>query len=112
MVLGGLPTFRPGVAFNLPADFGSVLDGAEAQPEQPKECDEPPCVFVVPAAIRQEFANSNLPIADNAVFVDAEARKQTALGNPRELRDHPPSAKVGEFLVRGDDNEFRKGVAQ
>lgn len=40
-------------------------------------------------------------IADNAVFVDAEARTQTALGNPRELRDTPPSPKVGEFLRRG-----------
>ena len=40
-------------------------------------------------------------IADNAVFVDAEARTQTALGNPKELRDNPPSKKVGEFLTRG-----------
>jgi len=40
-------------------------------------------------------------IADNAVFVDAEARTQTALGDPKKLRDHPPSEKVGEFLARG-----------
>jgi len=40
-------------------------------------------------------------IADNAVFVDAEARTQTALGNPHELRASPPSEKVGEFLTRG-----------
>jgi phospholipid/cholesterol/gamma-HCH transport system ATP-binding protein len=40
-------------------------------------------------------------IADNAVFVDAEAKTQTALGNPAELRDYPPSPKVGEFLIRG-----------
>jgi phospholipid/cholesterol/gamma-HCH transport system ATP-binding protein len=40
-------------------------------------------------------------IADNAVFVDAEAKTQTALGNPRALRDAPPNAKVGEFLRRG-----------
>lgn len=40
-------------------------------------------------------------IADNAVFVDAEARTQTALGNPKELRDCPPNEKVGEFLTRG-----------
>lgn len=40
-------------------------------------------------------------IGDNAVFIDAEARTQTAMGNPKELRDHPPTAKVGEFLARG-----------
>jgi phospholipid/cholesterol/gamma-HCH transport system ATP-binding protein len=40
-------------------------------------------------------------IADNAVFVDAEAKTQTALGNPKMLRDQPPSEKVGEFLSRG-----------
>ncbi len=40
-------------------------------------------------------------IADYAVFVDAEAKTQTALGNPRALRDAPPSAKIGEFLRRG-----------
>ena len=40
-------------------------------------------------------------IADNAIFVDAEAKTQTALGNPRLLRDAPPSPKVGEFLRRG-----------
>lgn len=39
-------------------------------------------------------------IADIAVFVDAEARTQTALGNPKELRDRPPCEKVGEFLTR------------
>lgn len=49
-------------------------------------------------------------IADNAVFVDAEARTQTALGNPRELRDHPPSAKVGEFLARGGSGETAMGT--
>ncbi len=40
-------------------------------------------------------------IADNSLFVDAEARTQTALGNPKELRDNPPNPKVGEFLRRG-----------
>ena len=40
-------------------------------------------------------------IADNAVFLDSEAKTQTALGNPKELRDHPPNEKVGEFLARG-----------
>ena len=49
-------------------------------------------------------------IADNAVFVDAEARTQTALGNPKELRDHPPSEKVGEFLTRGVGIESTTGA--
>ncbi len=47
-------------------------------------------------------------IADNAVFVDAEAKTQTALGNPKELRDNPPSKKVGEFLTRGVSIESAK----
>ncbi len=51
-------------------------------------------------------------IADNAVFVDAEAKTQTALGNPKELRDHPPSEKVGEFLARGDTSATFPGVQQ
>jgi phospholipid/cholesterol/gamma-HCH transport system ATP-binding protein len=49
-------------------------------------------------------------IADNAVFVDAEARTQTALGDPKELRDHPPSEKVGEFLTRGASNASPTGA--
>jgi len=49
-------------------------------------------------------------IADNAVFVDAEARTQTALGNPKELRDHPPTEKVGEFLSRGAHGEAVRGT--
>ncbi len=39
-------------------------------------------------------------IADRAVFIDADARTQTALGRPRELRDRPPNDKVGRFLRR------------
>jgi phospholipid/cholesterol/gamma-HCH transport system ATP-binding protein len=49
-------------------------------------------------------------IADNAVFVDAEAKTQTALGDPKELRDHPPSQKVGEFLTRGVKVESTTGA--
>jgi len=44
-------------------------------------------------------------IADNAIFVDAEAKTQTAVGNPHELRRDPPNAKVGEFLRRGVGTE-------
>lgn len=51
-------------------------------------------------------------IADNAVFVDAEARTQTALGSPAELRDAPPNPKVGEFLVRGGSELLRRGENQ
>ena len=51
-------------------------------------------------------------IADNAVFVDADARTQTALGNPRELRDNPPTKKVGEFLARGSSPASRTGIIQ
>ncbi len=40
-------------------------------------------------------------ISDNAVFLDAEAKTQTAIGNPRLLRDSPPFPKIGEFLRRG-----------
>ncbi len=40
-------------------------------------------------------------IADRAVFVDAEAKTQTALGNPNDLLHNPPTPKVAEFLTRG-----------
>ena len=43
-------------------------------------------------------------IADNSVFVDAEARTQTALGNPTALRDQPPSRKIDLFLNRAAGN--------
>ncbi len=45
--------------------------------------------------------DSIFAIADTALFIDAEARTQTALGPPAALRDDPPSPKVGEFLRRG-----------
>ena len=48
-------------------------------------------------------------IADNAVFVDAEARTQTALGDPKELLKNPPSRKVGEFLTRGSGEQLQSG---
>lgn len=48
-------------------------------------------------------------IADNSVFVDAEARTQTALGDPKELLTNPPSAKVGEFLARGSGEQSQSG---
>lgn len=42
-------------------------------------------------------------IADNSVFVDADAHTQTALGDPRILRDQPPSTKIDLFLNRAAD---------
>ena len=41
-------------------------------------------------------------IADNSVFLDAEARTQTAHGNPAELRDNSTVPKVRTFLRRGE----------
>ena len=40
-------------------------------------------------------------IADNAVFLDAEARTMIALGPPARLRDECPHATVRTFLRRG-----------
>jgi len=40
-------------------------------------------------------------IADDSIFVDAEARTMTARGDPRWLREHSDVSKVREFLNRG-----------
>jgi phospholipid/cholesterol/gamma-HCH transport system ATP-binding protein len=43
-------------------------------------------------------------IADSSVFLDAEARTQTALGPPRELRESSKvPKKVRTFLRRGEE---------
>jgi phospholipid/cholesterol/gamma-HCH transport system ATP-binding protein len=44
-------------------------------------------------------------IADESVFLDAEARTMTASGDPKWLRDHSDVPKVRRFLNRGDDEE-------
>ena len=41
-------------------------------------------------------------IADDSIFLDAETRTVLAQGNPKELRDHSPDAKLHRFLTRGD----------
>ena len=41
-------------------------------------------------------------IGTNAVFVDAEKRTQTALGDPNRLRDECDDPKVRRFLRRGE----------
>lgn len=49
-------------------------------------------------------------IGDRGVFVDADARTQTALGPIADLRRTPPSEKLAEFLSRGGDT-LEKGAA-
>lgn len=43
-------------------------------------------------------------IGDNAVFLDADAKTQLAVGNPRELRDASPDPRVRRFLTRGESD--------
>jgi phospholipid/cholesterol/gamma-HCH transport system ATP-binding protein len=42
-------------------------------------------------------------IADRALFLDIEEKTMTALGSPAELRDHPPSDQVHQFLTRSSE---------
>ncbi|MEO6447053.1 MAG: ATP-binding cassette domain-containing protein [Gemmatimonadaceae bacterium] len=42
-------------------------------------------------------------IADRALFLDINDKTMTALGNPAELRDNPPSAEVHRFLTRSSE---------
>ncbi len=51
-------------------------------------------------------------IASDSVYLDAEARTITARGDPRALRDHPPNAKVGRFLTRGEAPAPPEGEAR
>lgn len=41
-------------------------------------------------------------IGDTAVFLDADAKTQLAIGNPRQLRDLSPDPRVRRFLTRGE----------
>ncbi|MBW1997402.1 MAG: ATP-binding cassette domain-containing protein [Deltaproteobacteria bacterium] len=41
-------------------------------------------------------------IGDNSIFLDAETRTMTAMGDPKKLRDHSPDPKVRNFLTRGE----------
>jgi phospholipid/cholesterol/gamma-HCH transport system ATP-binding protein len=47
--------------------------------------------------------DSIFKIADRAVFLDIKEKTMTALGNPADLRDNPPSDEVREFLTRSGD---------
>jgi len=42
-------------------------------------------------------------IADRALFLDITEKTMTALGNPAELRDNPPSEEVHRFLTRSSE---------
>jgi phospholipid/cholesterol/gamma-HCH transport system ATP-binding protein len=42
-------------------------------------------------------------IGDRAVFLDIKDKTMTALGNPIDLRDNPPSEEVRRFLTRSSD---------
>jgi phospholipid/cholesterol/gamma-HCH transport system ATP-binding protein len=42
-------------------------------------------------------------IGDRAVFLDIKEKTMTALGNPADLRDDPPSEEVRRFLTRSSD---------
>ncbi|MDH5256311.1 MAG: polyamine ABC transporter ATP-binding protein, partial [Gammaproteobacteria bacterium] len=41
-------------------------------------------------------------IGDRAVFLDADAKTQLAVGDPRQLRDSSPDPRVRSFLSRGE----------
>ena len=45
-------------------------------------------------------------IANNSVFLDTDTRTMIAQGDPKELRDHCPEAKVRRFLTRGGDQSM------
>jgi phospholipid/cholesterol/gamma-HCH transport system ATP-binding protein len=44
-------------------------------------------------------------IADRALFLDIKQKTMTALGNPDELRENPPSDEVHRFLTRSSDTD-------
>ena len=39
-------------------------------------------------------------IADRALFLEIEQKTMTAVGDPADLRDHPPTEELGRFLSR------------
>jgi phospholipid/cholesterol/gamma-HCH transport system ATP-binding protein len=64
--------------------------------------------FVV---VTHELA-SIFTIADDSVFLDAEARTMTASGDPKWLREHSDVPKVRRFLNRGEDEEATAAGSQ
>ena len=47
-------------------------------------------------------------IGDRAVFVDADAKTQTALGRLDDLVASPPTEKISEFLNRGASKQHKE----
>ncbi len=47
--------------------------------------------------------DSIFKIADRALFLDIKQKTMTALGDPADLRDHPPSDEVHRFLTRSSE---------
>jgi phospholipid/cholesterol/gamma-HCH transport system ATP-binding protein len=44
-------------------------------------------------------------IADRALFLDIGTKTMTGLGSPAQLRDHPPSPEVHQFLTRSSEGQ-------
>ena len=44
-------------------------------------------------------------IGNNSVFLDADAKTMTAVGDPKKLRDDSPDPKVRSFLRRGEETK-------
>jgi phospholipid/cholesterol/gamma-HCH transport system ATP-binding protein len=44
-------------------------------------------------------------IADRALFLDISRKTMTALGSPADLRDHPTSPEVHQFLTRSSEGQ-------
>ena len=44
-------------------------------------------------------------IADRALFLDIKEKTMTALGDPTDLREHPPSQEVRRFLSRSSEGD-------
>jgi len=44
-------------------------------------------------------------IADRALFLDIKNKTMTALGNPVDLREHPPNEEVRRFLTRSSESD-------
>jgi phospholipid/cholesterol/gamma-HCH transport system ATP-binding protein len=51
--------------------------------------------------------DSIFKIADRALFLDIAEKTMTALGDPVDLRDHPPSEEVHRFLTRSSGGDER-----
>ncbi|UCF83395.1 MAG: ATP-binding cassette domain-containing protein [Desulfobacteraceae bacterium] len=55
-------------------------------------------------AVTQELA-SIFAIGNNSVFLDADTRTMTAMGDPKKLRDESEDFRVRNFLTRGEAGE-------